>query len=76
MGRNLLTMTVGTGGQKKKDKKEERNKKTLSKSASEFTMTTQHRGGGQRASVCTDLSPGIGPIAMETQPYPSPPLLL
>lgn len=66
----------GPEDKKKKDKKEERNKKTLSESASEFTMTTQHQGGGQRASVCTDLSPGIGPIAMETHPYPSPLLLL
>ncbi len=39
-------------------------------------MTTQHQGGGQRASVRGDLSPGIGPIAMETLPYPSPLLLL
>lgn len=56
--------------------KKDQKKKTLSKSASELTMTTQQRGGGQRASVCTDLSPGIGPITMETRPDPSPLLLL
>lgn len=54
-------------GQKRRNKQNE--KPTLSHS--EFTMTTQHQGGGQRVSVCTDLSPGIGPITMETHPYPS-----